>query len=192
MWKKTDEEQTTETQNHPQPSPVTTPEPRRTTRQGAVIGPSLILKGEVHGNEDLYIEGQIEGTIALKKNNVTIGREGKIKADIYGKTISVEGTVKGNLYGQEKIILRESGKVEGNIAAPRVSLEDGAQFKGSIDMEGDKDAKVKTYSSQPSTSTVKSGTDQKSKDEKLKIDSKDEKSKESSQYSLKVNQATKE
>ena len=101
----------------------------------AVIGPSISIKGELAGEEDLLIQGRVEGKIDLKKHNVTVGKNGRVKADIIGKVISIEGEVQGNLFGEEKIVLRQSGVVRGNITAPRVNLEDGAKFKGSIDMD---------------------------------------------------------
>ena len=129
MWKKTDEDE---------PEPMTTtpsvrPQP---VREQAIIGASLIVKGDVAGDEDLLIQGQVEGKVSLSKNNVTVGRNGKVKADVFGKTISVEGTVQGNLFAEEKIIIRQSGSVRGNLQAPRVTLEEGSKFKGAIDMEG--------------------------------------------------------
>ena len=83
----------------------------------------------------MIIQGQVEGRIDLKQNNVTVGKSGRIKADIHGRMITIEGEVEGNLFGEEQILLRQSGTVRGNIVAPRVSLEDGSKFKGSIDME---------------------------------------------------------
>lgn len=99
-----------------------------------MIGPTIFIKGELRGEEDLVIEGRIEGKIEFKQNNVTIGKNGRVKADIYGKHISVEGEVQGNLQGEEQLVLRQSSNVRGNITAPRVTLEDGCHFKGSIDM----------------------------------------------------------
>ena len=78
--------------------------------------------------------GVPDGKIELDQHNVTIGKNGRIKADIHGRSIVVMGDVKGNLYGSEQIILRKSSKVRGNLFSTRVSLEDGAEFKGSIDM----------------------------------------------------------
>jgi hypothetical protein len=77
----------------------------------------------------------VEGKVDVKGNSVTIGESGRVKADVYAKTIFVEGEVEGNLYGGDQIVLRSSGNVHGNLTAPRVALDDGAQFKGSIDME---------------------------------------------------------
>jgi cytoskeletal protein CcmA (bactofilin family) len=140
MWKKTEDEPT-----RPAPAPSTTAyaaasptpraaEPRRSTGQ-AVIGESIRIDGEIRGDEDLLIEGEVDGKVSLEKNSVTIGRGGRVKADVHGRNISVEGKVQGNLFADEQVIVRESGEVRGNITAPRVSLEDGAKFKGAIDME---------------------------------------------------------
>jgi len=100
----------------------------------AIIGPSINIKGDVSGDEDLLIQGRIDGTVNLKKHNVTVGSDGRVKADIFGRSVTVEGEVEGDLHGDEQIVLRQSARVQGNISAPRVSLEDGASFRGSIDM----------------------------------------------------------
>jgi len=99
-----------------------------------MIGPTITVKGDLSGEEDLLIEGRVEGKIDLPRHSVTIGKNGHIKADVFGKVITVEGEVEGNLIGAEQLVLRQSSTVRGNITAPRVSLEDGANFKGSIDM----------------------------------------------------------
>ena len=99
-----------------------------------MIGPTILIKGDLTGEEDLLIDGRVEGRVELRKHNITIGKNGRVKADLYGKVITVEGEVHGNLYGEEQLILRQSSTVRGNILAPRVVLEDGANFKGSIDM----------------------------------------------------------
>ena len=122
-------------------------------RERAIIGPSITIRGELHGEEDLMIQGRVEGKIDLKKNNITIGKNGRIKADIYGKVISIEGEVHGNLFGEEKIVLRQSGVVRGNMTSPRVNLEDGAQFKGSIDMDARGEARQPTLKEAPTRAT---------------------------------------
>ncbi len=103
-------------------------------REQAVIGPTIYIKGDLTGEENLLIEGRLEGKIELRHHSVTIGKNGRIKGDIYGKIITVEGTIEGNLYGEEQLIVRQSGTARGNIVAPRVVLEDGSNFKGNIDM----------------------------------------------------------
>jgi len=101
----------------------------------ASLGPSITIKGDLSGGEDLLIEGRVEGQVSVPKHGVTVGKSGRVTADVYSKTIIVEGEVKGNLFGDENVVVRQSGRVEGNIKAPRVSLEGGSTFRGSIDME---------------------------------------------------------
>lgn len=101
----------------------------------ALLGASIRIKGELSGDEDLIIQGQVEGAIDLKQNNLTVGAQGSLKANSRARTITVEGKVEGDLFGDERIVVKSSGDVRGNIVAPRVSLEDGSKFKGSIDME---------------------------------------------------------
>jgi cytoskeletal protein CcmA (bactofilin family) len=115
-------------------SPGPSPEPKRSGDR-ATIGASIIIKGDLSGGEDLVIEGRVEGKVDLKQHNVTIGRSGRVKADVFGKVITIEGEVDGNVFAQEQAILRQAGAIRGNITAPRVILEDGSRFKGSIDME---------------------------------------------------------
>jgi len=100
----------------------------------AVIGPKIKFKGELIGEEDLLVQGEIEGTIDLKSHNLTVGKQGVLKANAVAKTIIIEGSVEGDLFGEERIVIKESSNVSGNIVAERVALEDGAKFRGSIDM----------------------------------------------------------
>lgn len=117
--------------------PMPTPKPQTHERATgfATIGPSIYIKGDLTGEEDLIIQGHVEGTINLKQNNLTIGQEGKVSANIYAHTITVEGSIKGDVFGEEKVIIKKTGTVHGNVTAPRISLEDGAKFKGSMDMD---------------------------------------------------------
>jgi cytoskeletal protein CcmA (bactofilin family) len=103
--------------------------------QGAIIGRSIQINGDVKGGEDLLIEGDVSGTVELKNNSLTIGKEGKVRADIYARSITVEGTTEGDLFASERIAIRSNANVRGNLLAPRISLEDGARFKGSIEMD---------------------------------------------------------
>jgi cytoskeletal protein CcmA (bactofilin family) len=121
----------------PTPSASPAPAAAEPQRRGerATIGPSIFIKGDLTGDEDLVIEGRVEGKVDLKQNNVTVGRNGRVKADVYGQTVIVEGEVDGNVFAGEQAILRQAGAIRGNITAPRVVLEDGSRFKGSIDME---------------------------------------------------------
>ena len=99
------------------------------------IGQSIHIKGELTGNEDLTIEGKVEGKIFLKDHNLTIGANGKITAEIQAKTVMVVGEVNGNITADDKVEVAASGTMRGDIAAPRVVLADGAKFKGTIDMD---------------------------------------------------------
>jgi cytoskeletal protein CcmA (bactofilin family) len=128
-WKRNE----TQTPTESPPPPVARP-PRR-TGETATIGSSIRIKGDLSGDEDLLIQGQIQGQIKLQKHNVTVGPSGRVKADIRGRTIRIEGEVDGNLSGQEEIVICSSGRVQGNLKAPRVTLENGSNFKGSIDMD---------------------------------------------------------
>ena len=132
----------------PAPAPATPSHepPRRSDR--ATIGPSIFIKGDLSGDEDLVIEGRVEGKVDLKQNNVTIGKNGKVTADVFGRVVTVEGEVNGNVIAREQAILRQSGAIRGNITAPRVVLEDGSRFKGSIDMEA-KDGSPRHGSDRP-------------------------------------------
>lgn len=99
------------------------------------IGKSVIIKGELSGSEDLTIEGTVEGKIELRQNVLTIGGNAKIKAQVFAKSVIVQGEVHGNITATEKVDIRESGSVDGDVVAPRVAISDGAHFRGSIDMQ---------------------------------------------------------
>ncbi len=103
----------------------------------AVIGSKIIFKGELSGDEDLLIQGQVEGTVKLNGNNLTIGKLGKVKADLSAKSIIIDGTVEGDIVADEQIIINASSVITGNVIANRVTLEDGAKFRGSIEMDID-------------------------------------------------------
>ena len=105
------------------------------SRTAATIGPSIQISGDVTGNEDVRIEGRVEGTVNLSDNVLTIGKEGQINAAVNARVIFVEGKVEGDLKGDEQVVVQASGNVRGNIVSPRVTLEDGCKFKGSIDMD---------------------------------------------------------
>jgi cytoskeletal protein CcmA (bactofilin family) len=100
-----------------------------------VIGPSVHVDGHLRGEEDVYVEGEVTGTVHLPNNTLTIGAQGRLKADVYAHTAYVEGSMEGDLFGSEQVIIRKSARIRGNIASPRVTLEDGATFKGSIEMD---------------------------------------------------------
>lgn len=122
-----------------------------------MIGPSITIKGEVSGEEDLLIEGKVEGTINLSNHEVSVGQSGKVSADIRASTVKIDGEVTGDISGNENVVISRTGNVRGNIIAPRVTLEDGAIFKGSIDMDPGDTAKGKVPmgSQQPANSPAK-------------------------------------
>lgn len=107
----------------------------KTTTKVTTIGASIKFRGELAGAEDLIIQGNIEGTINLKNNSLTIGEKGQIKATTFAHNVTVKGHVTGDIMATEKITLTQTGVVNGNLSAPRVILEDGSRFKGSIDMD---------------------------------------------------------
>ena len=143
MWKPT---------NQPSTSPTPTPEPQRTytpsapeppvaTRPAAVtpqeqatLGKSLVIKGEVTGSESLYIDGRVEGSINLPGNRVTVGRNGVVSANISAREIVILGKVRGNMTASDRFDIRSEGSLTGDITAQRVSIEEGAYFKGGIDI----------------------------------------------------------
>ncbi|MGD8977154.1 MAG: polymer-forming cytoskeletal protein [Gammaproteobacteria bacterium] len=117
--------------------PASRPAPNRRTqsREEAVIGPSIHIDGDVRGEEDLVIQGEVSGTVQLLNNSLTVGRDGKVNADVHAQAVFVDGHVEGDLVGTERVCIRETAQVRGNVTSPRVSLEDGARFKGSIEMD---------------------------------------------------------
>ena len=117
-------------------SAASQPEPRPHTGRDVVnIGKSVIIKGELNGSEDLTVEGQVEGKIELKDHVLTIGPNGKIKAQVFAKALIVLGEVHGNVTATDKVEIRDGGSVDGDIVAPRVAIADGAHFRGSVDMQ---------------------------------------------------------
>ncbi len=103
--------------------------------QNVIIGKSVVLKGELHGSEDLTIEGQVEGKITLKQHALRIGAHGRIRAQVFAKSVVVLGEVVGNIEAAEKVAISNAGTVDGDIKAPRVAIAEGAKFRGSIDMQ---------------------------------------------------------
>jgi cytoskeletal protein CcmA (bactofilin family) len=99
------------------------------------IGKSVVIKGELNGSEDLTIEGHVEGTIQLRDNVLTIGPNGRIKAQVFAKAVIVLGEVTGNVTASEKVDIRDNGSVDGDIVSPRVAIAEGAHFRGSVDMQ---------------------------------------------------------
>src|SRR6186713_2867553 len=142
MWKRDEAVRPTGGQpaTTPPPAPVGAPSPRVEARQtmekdNVNIGKSVVIKGELNGSEDLTVEGQVEGTIQLKEHVLTIGPNGKIKAQVFAKSVIVLGEVTGNVTASEKVDIRDKGSVDGDIISPRVAIAEGAHFRGSVDMQ---------------------------------------------------------
>ena len=150
MWKPTNQPATPSARpNEPERTPVSTPpvtsasEPvaaaarpvvASATADQATIGKSLVIKGEVTGSESLYIDGRVEGSINLAGNRVTVGRNGVVSANINAREIVVLGKVRGNLTASDRVDIRSDGSLTGDVVAARISIEDGAFFKGGIDI----------------------------------------------------------
>jgi len=153
--------------------PVSSPDPARASstpfepqrgmeRTTVNIGKSVVIKGELSGSEDLTIEGQVDGKIELRQNVLTIGPNGRIKAQVFAKSVIILGEVTGNVTASEKVDIRDNGSVDGDIAAPRVAIAEGAHFRGSIDMQktGGKPAEkaeAKPAASQPAQASAGAG-----------------------------------
>jgi cytoskeletal protein CcmA (bactofilin family) len=124
----------------PAPQVAAPPVPRSETSQHTEkdivnIGKSVVIKGELNGSEDLTIEGHVEGTIQLRDHVLTIGPNGRIKAQVFAKSVIVLGEVTGNVTANDKVDIRDNGSVDGDIVAPRVAIAEGAHFRGSVDMQ---------------------------------------------------------
>lgn len=100
-----------------------------------MIGKTISIKGDISGEENLVIEGTVDGTVTLKGNDLTVGQSGRVTADLTANVVRIDGEVKGDITGLEKVVITKTGRVNGNIVGPRVTLEDGAKFKGAIDMD---------------------------------------------------------
>src|SRR3981081_2350069 len=152
MWKPTNQPQTPARPGEPERPTMSTPSapvmsaneppavPRpattstTTTADQATIGTALVIKGEVTGSESLYIDGRVEGSINLSGNRVTVGRNGVVAANINAREIVVLGKVRGNLTASDRVDIRSDGSLTGDVVAARISIEDGAFFKGGIDI----------------------------------------------------------
>src|SRR6267378_2798159 len=146
MWKRDENVRPTSGQptaapQPPAPPPVAgVPAPRLEASQHMEkdivnIGKSVVIKGELNGSEDLTIEGHVEGTIQLRDHVLTIGPNGRIKAQVFAKAVIVLGEVTGNVTASDKVDIRDNGSVDGDIVSPRVAIAEGAHFRGSVDMQ---------------------------------------------------------
>ena len=140
MWKRDDSVRTPSGQPAapPQPAaaaPVRADAGHRLERDIVNIGKSVVIKGELTGSEDLTVEGTVEGSINLREHALTIGPNGKIKAQVFAKSVIVLGEVTGNVTASDKVDIRDNGSVDGDIIAPRVAIAEGAHFRGTVDMQ---------------------------------------------------------
>ncbi len=133
----------------PSPAPAYTAVPPKEVRpvdtkesrtEVAHIGKAVLIKGELSGSEDLYLDGEVEGTIELDRNSLTIGPNARIRAHIHAREVILHGKVDGNVQGTDRVELRRSAVLVGDISTQRVSIEDGAYFKGTIDIKRDEKA----------------------------------------------------
>lgn len=172
--------QDTEQSQESQETVKTPTSPPVTSGRAAVIGPGIKISGDISGDENLIVEGKVDGKIKLASYQVDVGQSGQVHADITAKVIKISGEVRGDLTGTEKVVISRSGNVHGNIVAPRMTLEDGAIFKGSIDM--DPGMPEKPVASTPPAKKTAQKPETKS-EVKPKV-SAGEKSKESASYKL--------
>lgn len=148
LWQKPDQDQNAP--STPTMSPRQTATPTATAPAGnrgsgtATIGQSVQIKGELTGQEDLVVDGRIEGRISLKGHQLTIGPNGRVHAEVHAKSVRIDGEVTGNVIADDKVEISPSGSVQGDITAPRVALADGSSFKGSIDMGRKKEKEKET------------------------------------------------
>jgi cytoskeletal protein CcmA (bactofilin family) len=99
------------------------------------IGKSVVIKGELNGSEDLTVEGYVEGRVELRDHVLTVGPNGRIKAEVFAKAVIVLGEITGNVTASEKVDIRDKGSVDGDIISPRVAIAEGAHFRGAVDMQ---------------------------------------------------------
>lgn len=128
-------------------------------RSTARLGPSLHVKGEISGNEDLVIDGSVEGLVQLDERKLTVGATAKVTADIIAREVVVYGTVKGNLRAKDRIEIKKDGSVNGDLTTARIMIEDGAYFKGSIEIDksGEKESHGGSFSKTASASPAPAG-----------------------------------
>jgi len=143
MWKPTQTGTITNTPPTPEPAPrpvapPPTPEPparaQAASSEQATIGKGLFIKGEISGSESLLVDGKIEGSINLPGNRVTVGRNGQVAANITAREVVILGKIRGNVSATDRVDIRAEGALNGDVAAARISIEDGAYFKGGIDI----------------------------------------------------------
>ncbi len=165
MWKPSQTGTTTPTptpEPPPRPAPVSPAvetvnrTPVASTADQATIGKGLFVKGEITGSESLFIDGKVEGSINLPGNRVTIGRNGQVAANVIAREVVILGKIRGNVTASDRVDIRAEGSLSGDVAAARISIEDGAYFKGGIDIKKAENAKpVAAVAASNSSETAK-------------------------------------
>jgi len=148
MWKRKEDEYTPTPEPAPQgssmPAPPAPPRPAEPMRSSeplraggdvATIGKSVVVKGELSGSEDLIVDGEVEGSISLKGQTCTVGPNGRVRANIEARNVIVHGRVNGDIHATERVELRKTASLAGDISTARISIDDGAFFKGGIDIQ---------------------------------------------------------
>jgi len=142
MWKRREEENLPKPETPPRPPeparegiPIQTYSARTADAGAARIGKSVVVKGQIFSREDLYVDGEMEGTLELPEHRVTIGPNGKLRASIKAREVVIAGNVQGNIEASDKIDIRKDARLVGDIRTARIVIEDGAYFKGSIDIQ---------------------------------------------------------
>lgn len=142
MWKRTDDRPNMPPSPQVAQPPTSTPIPAREVRpmetpkmDVAHIGKSVVVKGELSGSEDLYLDGEVEGSIELRSHSLTVGPNGRVRANINAKDVVIHGKVDGNVRGSDRVELKKSAVLNGDVITQRIVIEDGAFFKGSIDIQ---------------------------------------------------------
>jgi len=150
------------------PEPDTAPpgQDRVKEHKRSFLSPSISLTADISGTEDLVLDGQMEGNIDLPDNEVFIGPGGRVKANVTAMRVSIEGRLIGDIRGGERVVVKQSGRVEGNIKAPRVVLEDGCQFKGSVEMNIEPESESSKTQSASVASGPKAGGEAKPRESK--------------------------
>jgi cytoskeletal protein CcmA (bactofilin family) len=162
MWNKKKDEEQPQRQAAVPPAPVQQPQgatsmsmparfdpPTPVSSSSATIGKAVMVKGQIYSREDLWIDGEVEGTVELQEHRLTVGPNGKVQASVKAREIIVLGTIHGNVDAADKIDIRKDAKLVGDIKAARIVIEDGAYFKGSIDIVKPEAAKQPTATVRP-------------------------------------------
>jgi len=120
----------------PQVAPEAAPKQRSKPMSSvAVVGKSIVIKGELSGNEDLVVEGAVDGTITLTDNNLVVGADGRVNANLFARSVTITGRVEGDVSATERVEITATGSLKGNIRSPRLVINDGAFFQGSVEMK---------------------------------------------------------